>query len=473
MIPLASTAIAGITGGVLHGDDVLVDGPVVTDSRQAGRGSLYVARIGEFADGHDFARAAAAAGAVATLGLRAIDGMPTVVVDDVQRAFAALARAVVDRCPELRIIGITGSSGKTSTKDVLGQVLQRAGETVAPIGSLNSEVGVPLTVCRVSSSTRFLVAEMGASGVGHIGYLTRIAPPQIGVVLNVGSAHLGEFGSVENIARAKAELVQALPDAAAGGVAILNADDARVAAMAEQTSAAVVTVGRGAAADLRATDIQLDSGGIPQFTVSGRVHTPGGWQSLSEPVRGLQVRGEHQVGNVLAAIAAAMAAGLSAARTLDGLAAARIVSRWRMELHQLPTGVLLINDAYNANPDSMRAALRSLAQLGTGRRTVAVLGEMLELGDSSRQAHLAIGELAGSLGIDRLLAVGAGAAPIADAAGRAGVQVEVVPDVEAAHPVLQRLLKAGDAVLFKSSRDAGLRYLGDRIAAESGAELPS
>ncbi len=221
---------------------VVIDGPVVTDSREAGPGGLYIARIGEQLDGHQFAAAAAELGAVAAMTTRPVDDLPCVVVDDIQEGLAALARAVVDRHPDLTVIGITGSSGKTSTKDLLASVLSSSAPTVAPAGSLNSEVGVPLTVFRVTPQTRFLVVEMGARGIGHIAYLTRIAPPSIGIELNVGTAHVGEFGSREAIAVAKAELVQALP---ASGLAVLNADDPAVRAMAAQTTARVQLVGTG------------------------------------------------------------------------------------------------------------------------------------------------------------------------------------------------------------------------------------
>ncbi|MEO7069524.1 MAG: Mur ligase family protein, partial [Nostocoides sp.] len=210
MIPLSLARIAAITGGELVGvserraADLVVDGPVVTDSREAAAGSLYVARIGDALDGHDFVPAAAAAGAVAALVTRPVDGLPCIVVDDDQRAFVALARHLIDTAPDLTVIGITGSSGKTSTKDLLADVLRGVGETVAPVGSLNSEVGVPLTVCRITASTRFLVVEMGARRLGHIRYLTEIAPPRSGAVLNGGRAHVGEFGSRHAIATAKA-----------------------------------------------------------------------------------------------------------------------------------------------------------------------------------------------------------------------------------------------------------------------------
>lgn len=487
MIAFTLENIATVTGGTLHGADRLVDGPVVTDSREAGPGSLYVARVGEHADGHDFAPSAVEAGAVGVLGSRALPGIPTVVVADVQQAFADLARAVVDEAPRLRIVGITGSSGKTSTKDLLAQVLAPVGETVAPVGSYNSEVGVPLTVCRVTSDTRFLVAEMGATNIGNITYLTRIAPPSIGIVLNVGTAHVGEFGSVEAIAQTKGELVEALPTS---GLAVLNADDPRVVAMSSRSVARVVTVGRGEAAQVRAVDVVVDDQDRPSFTITGlegveslvesrprRAHERGTTEARSRGKRhdGMRVHlglhGEHQIGNALAVAVAARELGVPPEQIATGLAGARPVSRWRMEVHRLDRDVTLINDAYNANPDSMRAALAALQRMGRGRRTIAVLGEMRELGELSGQAHHDVGAAAAEFDVGCVVAVGAGAQPIAAAAQAAGVAVERVADVDAAHRVVMQLLAPGDVILFKSSRDSGLRYLGDRITVEQGGFL--
>ncbi|KYH43958.1 UDP-N-acetylmuramoyl-tripeptide--D-alanyl-D-alanine ligase [Branchiibius sp. NY16-3462-2] len=466
MIPLSLAQIAHAIDAELVGPgagDVVVDGPVVIDSRLAAPGSLYVARIGEHADGHQFAPAAAAAGAVAVLGLRPIDGVPTLVVADVQDAFARLARFVIDQLPDLRIIGITGSSGKTSTKDLLAQVLATQGPTVAPVGSFNSEVGVPLTVCRVTPDTRYLVAEMGADGVGHIAYLTRIAPPSIGIVLNVGTAHLAGFGSVEAIASTKSELVAALP---AGGLAILNADDERVRAMQSVTDARVLLVGTSADAELRASDITLDEAGRPHFLLHGFADGP-------VPIA-LSLAGGHQVGNALAVLGAARELGVPAEQALAAVQQAGPVSRWRMEIFDLPGRRRVVNDAYNANPDSMAAALRAVAAMAAGsqRRTIAVLGQMLELGDSSQAAHEQVGRLAGQVGIDVLVAVGPGAEPIGAAAQDAGVSVRFVPDVDAAHDLVSAMVEDGDVVLFKSSRDSGLRYLGDRIITEAGGVVP-
>ncbi|MGL4178336.1 MAG: UDP-N-acetylmuramoyl-tripeptide--D-alanyl-D-alanine ligase, partial [Dermatophilaceae bacterium] len=454
------------------GAAVLVDGPVTTDSREAGPGGLFVARAGEHADGHDFAAAALHQGAVAALVERPVDGVPCVVVDDTEHAFGRLARAVVDALPELVVVGITGSSGKTTTKDLLGAVLASDAPTVAPVGSYNSEVGVPLTVCRVRPDTRYLVAEMGARGVGHIAHLARVAPPRVGVVLNVGSAHLGEFGSRAAIGRAKSELVAALPPS---GLAVLNADDDIVRGMAAVTSARVVLVGESEDADLRASEVELDGSGRARFVVTAT--------ERRRTVR-LAVAGRHQVGNALSVLAVALEVGMSLDDACTALESATLDSRWRMEVTERADGVTVVNDAYNANPESMTAALAALQRMGEGRRTWAVLGTMLELGAESDALHAAVGSTAVGRGIDELVVVGAAASPIADGA-RAAVtgaapdgggassgttRVRTVDDAEAAEILLRAELAPGDVVLFKSSRDAGLRWLGDRLAAATPGE---
>ena len=462
MIPMTLRDLAMLTGGSLHPDTeatrgLVVDGPVVTDSREVGTGSLYVARVGEHADGHAYSGAARDRGAVAALTSRVVDELPCVVVDDVQTAFGRIARGVVDRAPDLTVVAVTGSSGKTSTKDLLAQVLGVAGPTVAPVNSLNGEIGVPLTVCRVDADTRFLVAEMGARGIGHLAYLTTIAPPDVSIVLNVGVAHVGEFGSREAVAQAKGELVEALrPE----GLAVLNADDAEVATMRSRTRARVVTVGTRPDADIRAVDVSLDALSRASFTVQAPV-------GRADVV--LRLSGAHHVGNALAVTAAALECGMGLDAVATALSAARPTSRWRMEVHERADGVTVVNDAYNANPDSMRAALEALRAIGRGsgeqRRTWAVLGEMLELGDLSRTEHERVGACAAQLGTDRLVVVGPGAGGIADGAAAEDAETEVsrVADADAAYALLESELAPGDVVLLKSSRDAGLRWLGDRL----------
>ena len=478
MIPLRLSEIARITGGRVFdainavdaagadtaGADPLVDGPVVTDSREATAGSLYVARIGEALDGHQFVASACAQGAVAALTSRPVADLPCVVVQDVQVAFVSLAQALVERNAHTVIIGITGSSGKTSTKDLLWSVLQRHGETVANVGSLNSPIGVLLTVCRITPTTEYLVLEMGSRGIGHIEYLTRIVPPLIGVVLNVGTAHVGEFGSRQVIGAAKAELVQALPPT---GFAVLNADDPVVWGMASQTRAHVIAVGKSVRATVRALDVSLDPQGRASFVLATD-------QGTAPVVLGLY--GEHHVGNALAVAAVALTVGMPLLEIATALGDARPLSRWRMEVHERADGVTIVNDAYNANPDSMRAALKALAAMGQGRRTWAVLGEMRELGPESVTEHDALGRLAMQLNVSRLVAVGEGTQPIDDGARHEGARGEEsiwVPDTDTAYALLRQRVAPGDVVLVKSSRDAGLRWLGDRLLAGTGSEAPS
>ena len=454
MISLSLTEIASVTGGMPHGAgpaSVVVTGAVVTDSREAEQGSLYVARIGESMDGHQFVGAARDNGAVAALTSRPVDELPCVVADDVQAAFVAISRAVLDRATDLTVIGITGSSGKTSTKDLLGSVLGAAAPTIAPVGSYNSEVGVPLTVTRVTDETRFLVVEMGARGIGHIDYLTTIAPPRIGVVLNVGTAHVGEFGSREAIARAKSELVRALPG---DGVAVLNADDPVVRGMSEVSPARVVLVGEAADADVRAVDVTVGRDGRATF----RAVTPAGEATIA-----LRLVGRHHVGNALAVLAVALECGIPLSQAATSIAEAGIVSRWRMDVTERPDGVTIVNDAYNANPDSMRAALSALQSMGEGRRTWAVLGSMLELGDESDDDHAEVGEEAQRRGVDELVVVGETARPMAGIPPVEGTRIRWVSDADAAESLLRAEVTAPDVVLFKSSRDAGLRWLGDRL----------
>jgi UDP-N-acetylmuramoyl-tripeptide--D-alanyl-D-alanine ligase len=450
VIPLSLAQIARITGGRLDGDpEAVVTGEVVIDSRRVAPGGLFAAVEGERVDGHDFAAAAVAAGAVAVLATRPVP-VPSVLVADVPAALAALARFVVDSLPAARIAGITGSSGKTTTKDIAAQLIERLGPTIAPAGSYNNEFGLPLTVLRADAATRYLVLELSARGIGHIAHLCGIAPPGYGVVLNVGHAHAGEFGGLDQVARAKGELVEALPP---DGVAILNADDPRVLAMTARTGARIVTFGiqsGGPQPSFRAADIRLDDLGRPSFTLL----TPEG----SAPVS-LRLHGAHNVPNALAAAALAGELGLGLGDTADGLSAAVARSRWRMEVRQRADGVTIINDAYNANPESVRAAIDALRHLARDGRGFAVLGHMAELGDSSPASHAEVGEFAANAGLAGLIVVGDEAAPILAAAR--GVrswlgEAIAVPDGAGAVEALVNRLKPGDVVLVKASRAARL-----------------
>jgi UDP-N-acetylmuramoyl-tripeptide--D-alanyl-D-alanine ligase len=440
VIPMTLGEIAAVTGGRLVGADpsTAVTGPVEYDSRKITPGGLFVAFRGENVDGHEFVGAAAEAGAAGVLGTRDT-GRPGIVVEDPLVALARLARAVVDRLPDLTVVGLTGSSGKTTTKDYIGQLLSRLGPTVAPAGSLNNELGHPYTVLKSTPDTRFLVLEMGARGIGHIRHLAEVAPPRIGLVLNVGVAHIGEFGSVEATAKAKGELVEALP---ADGTAVLNADDPLVAAMAGRTTARVMRFGESADANVRATDVTIDERGRASYLLDGRT------------VR-LGVVGRHQVSNTLAAAAVAIEAGMPTDEVAVAAGELGIVSARRMDVYDRPDGVTVIDDSYNANPSSTAAALRALAALGRGRRTIAVLGYMAELGAYEVDGHAEVGRLAAELGVDRLIAVAAEAEPILS--GAEGVhtwngEAIAAADQEAAIGELHADLRPGDVVLVKGSR---------------------
>jgi UDP-N-acetylmuramoyl-tripeptide--D-alanyl-D-alanine ligase len=460
VIPLRLADLAGLVGGVVDAghDDVLVTGAASVDSRAVPARGLFVAVAGERVDGHDFARAAVEQGAAAALVSRPVD-VAHVLVPDVVVALSRLARWLVDQLTPrgMLVVGVTGSSGKTSTKDLLAQLLAAAGPTVATRGNLNNEIGLPLTVLEADATTRHLVLEMGARGPGHIADLCRTAPPRIGVELNVGAAHASEFGSKEATAAAKAELVEALPAAGSGGVAVLNADDPLVAAMAARTSARAVTVGLDPTAQVRAEQVRLDDQGRPTYVLKAPGHDP---VEVTLPLHGA-----HHVGNSLAAAAVALEAGLPAREVAGVLAAARPASRWRMEVADRADGVTVVNDSYNANPESVRAAIEALAAMSAGRRAWAVLGEMLELGAASTAQHEEVGRLARGSGVARVVAVGEGAKGVhtgALAAGAAdGEESLLVPDVDAAIALLEAQLRPGDVVLVKASRGAGL----DRVAA--------
>lgn len=463
MIELTAAEVADATSGTLLAEaGVAVTGPVVVDSRLVHAGSLFVAVPGQNVDGHDFAAAAVAAGAALVLATRPVDGVPCVVVGDVQVALGELARVVLERvraAAEVRVVAVTGSVGKTTTKDLLGQLLGPdvgPEAIVVPAGSFNNEIGLPLTVLRVTTATRVLVLEMGADAPGDITALTRLAPPDVGIVLAVGTAHLGRFGDVETIARTKGEMVEGVRP---GGTAVLNVDDSRVAAMAARAAptTAVVTFGTIPASSVRARDVVVD-GGRARFTLT----TADG----SAPVT-LRLVGAHHVTNALAAAAAALELGVPLDAVASRLSEAGPLSPHRMAVVERSDGVTIVDDSYNANPDSMRAALRTLAVMaGRTRRSVAVVGEMLELGDAARVEHDAIGRLAVRLNVKRLVVVGEGAYHVHEGAqqeGSWGEESVFVPDLEAAREVLSAELTEGDVVLVKASQGSGLWRLADQL----------
>lgn len=464
MIALTLEDIARIVGGTLvmpPGIDAatVVSGSVHTDSRKVESGSLFFALPGEVTDGHLFVDAAVTAGAVLAIVEHRVDAaVAQIVVPDGVAALASLAHEVVARVRalgRLRVVAVTGSNGKTTTKNMLRTILENEGPTVAPFGSFNNHVGAPISMLGIDESTRYLVVEMGASAIGEIASLIRIVTPDVGIVLKVGLAHVGEFGGPDAVERAKSEMVTDLPDTA---IAVLNRDDPRVSRMAELTRARVVWFGHDPRADLRATDVVGTAEGT-SFTL----HADGAQHRVR-----LRILGEHHVMNALAAIAAARAFGVPLDRAVASLESLARAARWRMEVQPREDGVIVINDAYNASPDSMAAALRTLAQIiAPEQRTVAVLGEMAELGDVADEEHDRIGRLAVRLNIRKLVVVGHRARHIHNAAGLEGSwdgESVLVADADEAYDVLRDELRPGDVVLVKSSGSAGLRFLGDRIA---------
>ena len=453
MIALTLGDIAGIVDGRLApGTDpaTTVTGPAFLDSRAIVPGGLFAAFDGEQVDGHDYAAAAIAAGAAGMLGSRDV-GVPAVLVPDVEAALGALAREVLLRLPQLTVIALTGSSGKTSTKDLLGQVLAGHAPTVFTEGSFNNEKGLPLTVLRADQDTKFLVLEMGARGIGHIKFLCELAPPRVGMVLNIGTAHAGEFGSKEQTALAKGEIVEALP---ADGLAVLNADDPYVAEMAPRTKARVLTFGEQDSAAVRAEDVHVDEDGRAGFTLVA--------DGVRAPVA-LKVVGEHHVSNALAAAAVCLGVGMTVPEIAAGLGEAVALSGGRMAVTRRADGVVVIDDAYNANPESVRAGLKALVTLARSTpegRSWAVLGHMAELGESAAEEHDAIGRLAVRLRVDRVLAVGPEARLIhagASHEGSGGQESAFVVDNDAALALLRAELRPGDVVLVKASKAANLR----------------
>jgi UDP-N-acetylmuramoyl-tripeptide--D-alanyl-D-alanine ligase len=463
VIAMTLAEIADVVGGELHGDaSVVVTGPAFVDSRLVEPGSLFVAVAGEHVDGHEYADAAVAAGAAAVLGSRVTES-PTVVVADPVAALGKLARHVVDSLPDLTVLALTGSQGKTGTKDYLAQVLATAGPTVATAGNFNNEIGVPLTVLRSTPETKYLVVEMGARGVGHIRYLCDIANPSIAAVINVGTAHMSEFGSSEAIAQAKGEILEALPS---GGVAVLNGDDELVREMGTRTKARVITFGAAAESDVYFWDIEVDPVGRPTASVSWSQDEADGFARLT-----LRQVGVHQLENAAAAAAMALGAGLDFVTVADALGRAVSQSRWRMELHERSDGVTVVNDAYNANPASMRAAVDALSGIGSraGRRTIAALGEMRELGDGAARAHAEVGGYAATSDVDVLVVVGEPAGAMIDGAAKvtswSGTAV-FVEDRAAALAWLRENVVAGDVVLVKASRGAALELVAEGLLEE-------
>lgn len=452
MRPRRLSELAHAVGGTLVGEDVTVSA-VVVDSRVAEPGALFVAVRGEHADGHDFVGDAFARGAAAAVvAHRGRASGPAVVVEDTIEALGRVA-AAERRDLSATVIGVTGSSGKTTTKDFVAAVLATQFQVQASAGSFNNELGLPLTILAASERTEALVCEMGARGLGHIADLCRIAAPNVGIVTNVGVAHMELFGTRDNIAQAKGELVESLPE---DGTAILSADDPLVRAMSDRTDATVLTFGVSEQADVRAVGMQLSDRGLARFTLEH-----GGERTEAE----LAVPGEHMVQNALAAAAAGVVMGVPLSQAASALREAR-ASSWRMETFVTSGGVVVINDAYNANPQSMAAALKTARWMARDARLAAVLGRMAELGPLTLEEHERVGELAARLRVERLITVGADARVISVAALREGVEPENVAAYDEPDEALEDVrgwAREGDVVLFKGSRVTGLERLAEAM----------
>jgi UDP-N-acetylmuramoyl-tripeptide--D-alanyl-D-alanine ligase len=453
-VTVTAAELALAVDGVIVGDAGAVASSFAIDSRVLEAGACFVALRGE-RDGHDFVGDAFAHGARIALVARAVDHPPGTALIVVEDPLAALARAAANARLGWRdavtVVGITGSAGKTSTKDLTAAALAGARRVHASPGSFNNEAGLPLTLLHAPPGTDVVVAEMGARFRGNIAELCEVARPTVGVVTHIGLAHAEHLGGPEGILATKAELVEALP---ATGLAVLNADDPATPALAARTVARVVTVGSASAADVVIHDLALDAELRPRF---GLV-SPWGQVEIA-----LAVRGAHQAHNAAMAATVALALDVAPDTVARGLAGAA-PAEWRMELVTSPTGVVVLNDAYNASPTSMQAALRALGDLPAAGRRVAVLGDMLELGSHADAEHAGLAQLALDAGVDVLIAVGPGAAAAATRAADAGLEVHTVDDRDQARAVVDRHVQPGDAVLVKASRAIGLETVGDALA---------
>jgi len=464
MISLSLKEIADAISADLIGESSLsISGSVETDSRLVSPGSLFLAKPGEVTDGHLFVGAAIEKGAAAAIVEHQLDqDIPQLIVKDSVAALGLLAKYVVAKVKslgELKVIGVTGSNGKTTTKNMLREVLSTAGETIAPEESFNNEVGAPYSMLRITEKTKFLVVELGAGGLGSIRYLAQMCQPDIGIELKVGLAHAGEFGGIDVTERIKAELVEEL---SAEGIALLNIDDERVKRMSEKTKAKISSFGLSEQADYSADNVNVSIRGT-----SFSYQTPDGSSSEVK----LQILGEHHVYNALAALATAELLGVDRTKAIHALEQMKLAEKWRMELNVSPSGLTVINDAYNASPDSMRAALQTLAHLGrqTGKKTVAVMGEMAELGEFSAHEHDAIGRIAVRLNLGQVVVVGKAAKLIHMGASQEGSwdgESQYFDEISDALGYLREMLTGDEIVLVKSSKSANLRYLGDDLLKE-------
>lgn len=463
MIAITAAELADILQGELFGSaEQKITGSCETDSRECTTGSLFFAKPGAEADGHDFLYDALDRGAVCAIVERRVESKITqIVVPSTLAALSKLANwliAELRKDSELKVIAITGSNGKTTTKNMLREILSSVAPTIAPKESFNNKVGAPISILRATQDTRYLVVEMGAEGRGSIAALAEMADPDVAVILKVGMAHAGEFGGIEATAEIKAELAQALRTDA---ILVLNADDSRVSSMSKLSKAKAHYFGTAPESEYRGSDIELSNLGTA-FVMH--------WPDQSTDRIAMKILGEHHVFNALAAAAVSDLLLVPHKKIVEALQGMDIAERWRMQRLVREDGVVVINDAYNASPDSMKAALQTLAQLGRmGTRTIAVLGEMAELGEYSKIEHDSIGRLAVRLNIDELVVVGEGAKLIHMGASQEGSwngESKFFPTIAEALAYLRGILTDGDTVLVKSSKSANLRFLGDDLMEE-------
>jgi UDP-N-acetylmuramoyl-tripeptide--D-alanyl-D-alanine ligase len=471
MIPMTIEEIAkAISAQVKNLDsNVKVTGKVVIDSRKVSKGDLFVAIHGENVNGHDFCEAAIKQGAVAVIAAKEITGVPTLLVSngnldskDVDQptviALGKLATYLLTKLPNLWKVAVTGSSGKTTTKDLLSDLGKLVGPTVAPMGSFNNEIGLPQTVLECDENTRVLVLEMGARRVGNIKHLCEIAKPDTSILLNVGTAHAEIFTSVEKILETKSEIIQCLTSA---DVAILNHED--VTFPKQKTNAQVVTFGLSGS-DVSAKNVILNDQAQAQYDLE--------YLGQTNQVK-LKIVGAHQVSNSLAAAAAFLKKGIDIELVAQTLSNSVAKSKWRMQIELSKKNVTVINDAYNANPESMKSAIRTLKQIGVGKNTYAILGEMLELGELSLPMHQEVAELIQKLEIQNTIIIGSGAKSIYDFLSNNGYKgkLHFVENVEKGIAKAKEMIQPSDVVLVKASRSIGLERVANAIVSDFSENL--
>lgn len=468
-MPWSTQWITDAVGATLHGDPNVSVSSVVTDSREVTPGALYVARVGENTDGHNYITSACEKGAAALLVQRHQPNisLPQIVVEESTIALGIFAQQHIAHLRaqgHLSVIAVTGSAGKTTTKDLMAQLFSSAGSTVAPRLSYNNEVGVPLTALQATDATRYLILEMGASGPGHLRYLTDLIAPDLAIELMVGHAHMGGFGSVEGVAQAKAELIQGLTP---HGRALLNADDAHVVAMETYACgrSTFFSANGDPQARFRATDITINESQQASFTLTDTL------THENTPVS-LQLVGAHHVHNALAAASAAIMMGIPQSDVAQVLSASTAQSPHRMALHELIIAhhpVTLIDDSYNANSDSMQAALHTLSSLAQGRRSIAILGEMLELGQSSQESHEDVGRWAVQAGVEHIIAIGKQGLHYLRSAG-SGVNQYHVMSYREAYDIALTLIDGSSIILVKGSNGSGAWRVADALIERGQSE---